>query len=315
MRFVLFKPFPIFSLLLFLIVNPVFAENKNGVGELAKPLNRQNLSELMAYTPPLYNKRRKGFRFPYAWGAAMEGFTFVQKYSTNQLTLHNEVIKAYSDSLTQSITGGGSQVVVRPDIWVLPYLNIYGLIGFAHGHLEPDITAHGVILELPYEDTVYTVLLDTNVIIKKPTRYNGSVYGFGATVFYSYHHFFIEADYNYSEVHPQEMNSKLVSHRFSPKIGRVFTANKRDHSGTIWVGASWLEDSQTLSGEVNVREVAGDLANYIGEKAVYTVALSPVQRWNMAVGGSYTLNQHFNFALEFGFLGRKKLALGFMYRF
>ena len=90
---------------------------------------------------------------------------------------------------------------------------------------------------------------------------------------------------------------------------------KHNHSGTVWIGASWLDDSQTLTGEVNVREVAGDLANYIGEKAIYTAAVSPTQKWNMSVGGSYSINRYFNFAVEVGFIGRQKLALGFMYRF
>ncbi len=315
MKFAPLKLVFLFSMLFLLTDIPALAGNNTGNRLLDQSVFRQNLKPLLTYTPPLFSHDKSRKKFPYAWGVGIEGFTFVQHYTANKLTLHNEIIKAYSDSLTQDITGGGSRVVIRPGIWVLPYLNLYGIVGFAYGHLEPDITANGINLELPYQDTVYTVFLDTSVVINKPTRYNGSVYGFGATAFYSYQHFFVEVDYNYSEVHPQEMNSKLVSHRFSPKIGRVFTNKQRNHSGTIWVGASWLEDSQTLTGEVNVREVVGDLANYIGEKAIYTAAVSSVQRWNMAVGGSCTISRHFNFAAEVGFLGRKKLALGFMYRF
>ncbi len=305
-----------FLVIFFISGSRVLGETKNSNNHTKQFVLKKRFNTALTFPVSLKSRKsvRKGFRFPYAWGAGIEGFTFIQDYSAAKLTLQNEVIKAYSDSLTQHITGGGSQVVIRPDIWVLPFLDIYGIAGFAHGHLEPDITANGVFLELPYQDTVYTVFLDTNVIINKPTRYNGSVYGFGATAFYSYRDFFVEVDYNYSEVHPQEMNTKLVSHRFSPKIGKMFKLKKYNQMATVWLGAAFLDDSQTLTGVVNVREVAGDLANYIGEEAVYTAAINPVQRWNMAIGGTYSINYHFNVSLEVGFLGRKKLAFGFLYR-
>ncbi len=317
MKSALMKLLFIFSVLFFVVLSPVSGKTKKDKKVSEQTALKGSLNKVLLFPVSLKNNKtaHRGFRFPYAWGAGIEGFTFEQKYVANKLTLHNEIITAYSDSLTQDITGGGSQVVVRPEIWVLPYLNLYGLFGFAHGYLEPDITANGINLEIPYQDTVYTLFVDTTVVITKPTRYNGSVYGFGATAFYAYNGYFVEVDYNYSEVHPQGMDSKLVSHRFSPKIGKEFMVGKSNNMGAIWLGASWLEDSQTLTGVVNVREVAGDLANYIGEEAIYTAAINPEARWNVSIGGSYTINYHFNFAVEIGFLQRQKLAIGFMYRF
>jgi hypothetical protein len=300
--------------LLFLTVDFVLADTGNEVVSGRQYALKQHFNSFSTYTPPLFSNGHIKHGFPFSWGAGFDSFIFAQHYAASKLTLQNEIVKAYSDSLTQNILGGGSRMVLRPDIWVLPYLNVYGMVGYSRGYLKPDITANGINLEFPYQDTVYTIFLDTNVIINKPSRYSGLVYGIGATFFYSYLHYFIEVDYNYSEVRPKGMNSVLVSHRFSPKIGRVLFTKRHNHSVTIWLGASWLEDSQTLTGVVNVREVAGDLANYIGEEAVYTVEVSPVQRWNMALGGSYSINRHFDFAVEIGFIGRKKLALGFLYR-
>lgn len=316
MKSIIYKHLLIIPIIFLLFVNQAVGENRIGDNFNVHTAVKNKFNMLLAF--PLSkqnnNKKQKGFKLPYAWGVSLEGFAYEQEYTANKLTLHTDVVKAYSDSLTQYISGGMSQVVVRPEIWLLPYLDVYGIIGFAHGHLEPDITANGVNLEIPYQDTVYTLFIDTNIVISKPSRYNAIVYGFGVTASYSYSDFFVEVDYNYSEVHPKEMAGKLISNRVSPKVGKMFKFKKRNQAGSVWLGASWLDDSQTLTGVVNVRDVAGDLANYIGEKAVYTAAVSPVNRWNMTLGGSYTLNYHFNFALEVGFIDRKKFAIGFMYR-
>lgn len=311
--------FYIFLFSIFLAIpSSGFSSNK---GKLILWNKSQNVKtktyKSLSYTPTFNSKTafQNGGKFPYSWGIGMEGFIFSQEYTAEKLTLQNETISAYSDSLTQHIIAGEQQILIRPEIQILPFLTIYGLAGYAQGNVNPDITAHRIILQLPFQDTVYELVLDTNVIINTPTKYYGPVYGLGATISYVYRKFFIEADYNYSEVHPQDMDGKLTSHRFSPKAGMIFTSQSNGNRGSVWLGASFLKNSQTLTGKVNVRDIAGDLANYFGEKADYEAQLKPVNRWNMMVGGSWSINQHFNFALEVGFLDRKKLSLGFVYLF
>ena len=101
--------------------------------------------------------------------------------------------------------------------------------------------------------------------------------------------------------------SKQTPNLPNPKKGKIESA--------VWLGASWLENTQTLTGIVNVREILGDLADYLGEEAEYTAALTPVNKWNMVIGGSLAINKHYNIALEAGFIGRKKISLGILYRF
>ena len=269
----------------------------------------------LTFTPLLKSNLQKGFHFPFSWGAGVYGFSYNQEYATKQLFLQNEKIKARSDSITHDIHAGENQILFRPEIWVLPYLNIYGIIGYVEGDVNPDITAHGIIVELPVGDTIVEIPIDTSVSINEPMKYNGPVYGFGITASYTYNQFFIEMDYNYSEVHPKDMDGKLVSHRLSPKVGMMFIPKKGKIESAVWLGASWLENTQTLTGIVNVREILGDLADYLGEEAEYTAALTPVNKWNMVIGGSLAINKHYNIALEAGFIGRKKISLGILYRF
>ena len=269
----------------------------------------------LTFTPLLKSTLQKGFHFPYSWGAGIYGFSYNQEYATKQLFLQNEKIKARSDSITHDIHAGEHQILFRPEIWVLPYLNIYGIIGYAEGNVNPDITANGIIVELPVGDTIVEVTIDTSISINEPMKYNGPVYGFGLTASYVYNQFFIELDYNYSEVHPKDMDDKLVSHRLSPKVGVIFIPKKGHIESAVWLGASWLENTQTLTGIVNVREFMGDLADYLGEEAEYTATLKPVNKWNMVIGGSMAINKHYNIALEAGFIGRKKISLGLLYRF
>ena len=281
-------------------------------GEIA--INKNN-NRSLTFTPVLKSNLQKGFHFPFSWGAGIYGFSYNQEYATRQLFLENEKIKARSDSITHDIHAGEYQILFRPEIWVLPYLNIYGIIGYAKGDVNPDITANGIIVELPVGDTIVEVPIDTSISINEPMKYNGPVYGFGITACYTYNQFFIEMDYNYSEVHPKDMDGKLVSHRFSPKVGMIFIPQQGHIESAVWLGASWLENTQTLTGVVNVREILGNLADYLGEEAEYTATLKPVNRWNMVIGGSLAINKHYNVALEAGFIGRKNISLGILYRF
>jgi hypothetical protein len=274
---------------------------------------KNNLS--LTYTPVLKSNHQKGFHFPFSWGAGLSGFSYTQEYATRQLFLQNDKIKARSDSITHDIHTEEHQILFRPEIWVLPYLNLYGIVGYTEGNVNPEITANGIIVELPVGDTIVEVPIDTSISINKPMKYNGPVYGFGVTASYVFNQFFIELDYNYSEVHPKDMDGKLVSHRLSPKAGMMFISKNKNTKSAVWFGASWLENTQTLTGIVNVREFMGDLADYLGEEAEYTATLKPVNKWNMVVGGSLAINNHYNVALEAGFIGRKKISLGFMYRF
>ena len=309
-----------FCILLFSIFlalpNSGFSSN-NGEHILWNKSQNVKTYKNLSYTPTFNSNTafKNGGKFPYSWGIGLEGLIFSQEYTAEILTLHNETISAYSDSITQHIIGREQQILVRPEIQILPFLTIYGLGGYAQGKITPDITAHRIILQLPFQDTIYELTLDTNVVINTPAKYNGTVYGIGTTITYVYQQFFVEADYNYSEIHLTDTDGKLRSHRFSPKAGMIFASKSNSNRGTVWIGASFLNNSQALSGKVNVRDVAGDLANYIGEEAYYEENLKPVNRWNMTVGGSWSINQHFNFALAVGFLQRKKISLGFLYRF
>ena len=291
------------------------------------PYNRQNRKvitvsrhsaghlPIIYNTPKLKNHHTGKYKFPFSWGASMEGVVFRQHYETEQLFLRNDKITAYSDSLTQVINAGEYQLLFRPQIWVLPFVNVYGILGYVQGDVTPNIIAHGITIKLPVLDSIYEVNIDTSMTVNEPMKYNGPVYGFGITVSYIYKNFMISLDYNYSEVHPKEMDGKLISHRISPKLGYVLTSKNKKNEEVLWLGASWLNNTQTLTGVISVREFAGDLADYLGEEADYVATLTPVDKWNMVAGGSWSYNKHFNLAIEVGFIGRRKVSLGFLYLF
>ncbi len=304
----------VISFLLFLIPELLLAEGK-GESHFISNSKRFTTTPVTYTTVYLKNSLKQAFRFPFSWGAGIEGFIYSQHYTTKQLYLQNEKITAYSDSLEQDITAGENQIMIKPEIWVLPFLNLYSLFGYTEGNVTPDIIAKSITVKIPFQDTSYEVTIDTSVVVNQPMKYNGPVYGFGLTASYAYENVFVELDYNYSVVYPKDMEGNLVSHRLTPKAGYLINTTNSKNNGAVWLGASWLDNSQILTGVVDVREFAGDLADYIGETADYVATLTPVRKWNMVVGGSWKFNNHYNVALEAGIIGRKKISLGFLYNF
>lgn len=321
-----FKPILLF--LFFMIIIPfvasaqqqglgiVFSENYL-VGEPSKQLTDNPLSQI----PPVCGKKRRneGFNLPYPFGMAIHGFAYQQDYFASNLLITDSTgyITVTADTMIQNTTANEMTISVRPDIWIFPFLNIYGIFGYTQGKVSPNLTVPSFTMHikdhpvLPDND----LPIDTTFEITEQIAYYGPTVGFGVSFAMGFNAFFVIVDYNYTETYPNDNAGKLVKHSISPKIGVQLASKKGQGRGAIWLGGMYMSNKQTFGGVLNVEEISPIVALILGKDADYSGDIENIQQWNMLIGGSYFINKHHSLFAEIGFIGRQQASLGYGFRF
>jgi hypothetical protein len=230
-----------------------------------------------------------------------------------------------------------STIMVRPDIWVLPFLNLYGLFGTGTSKTE-------VNLKFP-------------VVLQSIVEQNVRTSGFGATAAAGLGPVWLAIDANVTWNKPELLDDAVKVKTFGVRFGHNFTHSSKPYRNIgIWVGAmkvslgsntvgelklnealpqetwdradqivaaydDWYENTATIPQKVIADQTLGPLVNAIGAadgEAIirYGIDKRVKQEWNGIIGGQYQLNKNWMFRTEGGIIGdRKSLLLSVNYRF
>ncbi len=311
--------------IILLIANSTVFAQLSGTGMFInkKPLG-ENKQYLNAKKPvidwlPLFAKKlqNNNISSEYPFGAGITAFYYSQKFIASSLILTTvspitgDTIHAWADTLIQDTRAGETQLIVKPNIWLLPFLNIYGIIGYTNGTVNPNLTAPRIVIDFPGlgEQTI-----DTTVEIHDKLPYHGPVYGIGATISMGIDKFFFSADYHYSKIYPNDLEGSLVYQTFSPKAGIVANLSETLLLN-VWTGAMYFSNKQTMRGKVKVSDFSEGLAQIIGDEADYTGEIIPVHTWNFLAGMGLKINSHHRIMFEGGFVHRIQITAGYEFRF
>lgn len=174
---------------------------------------------------------------------------------------------------------------LKLDVWLLPYLNIFGLIGNLDGKTRVDLSR----AELPIPLTRLTI------------DYDGEVYGGGITLSGGGAHYFGSLTGIYTETDLSgDFDSSVEALVLTPKVGLYGSR------GAFWIGAMYQDASESHAGTVGVP--------FLGQ-VDFAVELREQDEWNFLVGMSGALTEHLFLELEGGVAGRLTSSLSLTYRF
>lgn len=228
-------------------------------------------------------------------------------------------------------------VNVRPDIWVLPFLNVYGIFGYGRSKTN-------VLLVEPVE-------LQTSIEQELRTA------GFGVMGAFGIGKFFLSLDGNWTWSKPELLDKPVRVSVFGVRLGRSFAFhNKPDRNIAIWVGGMRVRMSSLTQGEISLAdalppdvwarkdeivseywdwynelsppkqilvdntplpELVDRLAQADGSAIVrYGMQKQVKEAWNGIIGIQYQMNKRWMIRSEGGIIGdRKSLLLSLNYRF
>ena len=195
-------------------------------------------------------------------------------------------------------------LTLRGDVWLLPFLNFYGLVGKTTGYSETSITIDsfkGLPVQFvpAFNDVDFRLDLD------------GYLYGVGAVLAGGYESWFGLVDISYTQTQLTVIDGNIASRVILPRIGYDFS----HHTSVplrIWIGAMHQKVEQSLSGsltQLHLPQKIQALLNVVnqGKNGAFHVEQSLSSPWNGLIGAQYQWNDSINLLLEVG-LGERKSA-------
>ena len=239
--------------LLAILSSVVFAQvftNKEVGKKNADLIDSLKKSEYPYSLPILGAKATKaGYNLPYSAGMSINYFWQVSDILIDNLNVGFNNGPMYNlDEIVRfnKARATASALTVRPDIWLFPFLNIYGIFGKAQASTEvgfgvwvPDST------DTPKEITSASTLIE----------FNTSTYGIGFTPTIGVGGGFLALDMNVSWTDVPQLSKPARSFIFGPRLGKNFKMKKPEQTIAVWVGGFRVQLSSGTDGSINLSEV------------------------------------------------------------
>jgi hypothetical protein len=249
----------------------------------------------------------RGFELPLPFGIGVNYYHEQQPFNIGDLqvaTSNRGPISVQDFAQIDQVDTSQSCVTARLDVWLFPFLSLYGLVGYTSGEMTgtiglPSIPSLGIPSQL----------------LPLAISYEGPTYGGGGTLAGGFKvsdwrmlTAFVVADANYTRTDLSFTDERLFTNTkatalvVSTRLGLRAKVTPRLHAA-IWGGAMYQDVSESLIG----RAADGSFAFLIVE--------SPVAPWNGLIGGRLEIGRHFDLMVEAGIGTRSSILGGCTFRF
>lgn len=290
---------------------------------------------------------KKGFDIPYPMGI-MANFMWMDQ----GIIIDNLQLGFKSDNKDVPLTpvdfiGFGENrnnsysINVRPDIWILPFLDLYGIFGVGQSHTE-------VILNRLGNQTI-----DMKSVVDQSIKTSGvgvlTAFGIGPV--------WLSIDANWTWNKPELLDKAVLVNVVGLRLGHTFLFKKRpDRNIAVWIGGMRAKLNSESSGELKMidalpqetwdrkDEISNNYWDWYdneakpGEKIIADKVLTPIverleaadgssilrygmdkqtaELWNGIIGAQFQMNKHWMIRTEGGIIGdRKSILASLNYRF
>lgn len=295
------------------------------------------------YIFPIWGQKvyKKGFDIPYPVGLMANSVWMKQDlvFTNFQLGFETDDIDIpltpaefieFGDNSNKS-----QNYTFRPDVWIFPFLNVYGLFGAGTSKTSVNLVA--------------PISLSTEVDQEFSTK------GFGAMLAGGVGPVWFSADFNWTWNKPKLLDDPVRVTVMGLRMGHTFVfKNNPKRNIAVWIGGMRAEMASETSGQIKLNEAIPDFEEskdqivsdyydwYDGlskpQQIVADQVLTPIvesistadgegivkyamdkqtkQLWNGLVGAQFQLNKHWQFRTEGGVVGnRKSFLFSANYRF
>ncbi len=203
------------------------------------------------YALPIYGKKAAalGFNLPYSAGIGVNYLWQQSDLVINNLQvgfnygpLHNvdEIIRF--NNATSTASGWN----IRPDIWLFPFLNVYGILAKASPSTAVDFGIY-----VPDADGNWSNVLSMNT----KANFQASTLGFGLTPTIGVGGGWMALDVNFTWSDIAELEKPAFATVFGPRLGKSFKLKKPERNIALWVGGFRLHLNSGTTGSLQLNEV------------------------------------------------------------
>ena len=254
-----------------------------------------------AQSDALFGNDMAGDReLPKTWGIGIDYFSMDQPYQIDSLSFFPPVLPITDPSLL-NVNNEIDHIDLKIDVWVLPFLNLFGIYGQIDGDTTVDLSSLG----LPLPPDVQTLRIE----------YDGDVYGGGAVLAFGGDKWFGSVTATFTDTSlGGDFNSSVSATTIQPRIGLRFGGHTE-----IWIGGYYIDAEETHSGTFSL-----DLGPIIAPPGGpiprpvdldFDVELSQAEDFNFSVGTHMMLTDAWEATIEVGGGDRRTVLANLTYRF
>lgn len=242
----------------------------------------------------------RGYVLPRPFGISLGYMHQDQPFTVGDIYVNGIDVKTPGIANVDEVQNEESTGTLRFDAWILPFWNVYGILGRtdgdAVGPLRIDLQpVFPVLCHLPGNNCQ----LDTTFSI----AYKGDVRGYGTTIAGGYKDFFGMVDINRTKTDLDISLTDAEATVISARIG--WNGRLGGFTGVLWVGAMHQDIAQYLDLQIDIGVSLLDV----------TIEQSTKEALNYTVGGQWDINRSWAILAEVGFGKRKSQMLNLTYRF
>lgn len=244
----------LFSLICFFLFIQTFGQvyTNKVVGEKNQVLKDSLEKQEYPYALPIWGKKAtaKGFQLPYSAGVSVNYFWQESDLIINDLYVGfnngpmydlDEIVRFNGAIATANL------VNIRPDFWLFPFLNVYGIFGKAKTS-----TAISAGLWLPDSENSWS---EVNTFSTE-AKFEATSVGFGFTPTIGVGGGWFALDMNTVWTDVNALDKPVFTFVFGPRVGKTFKfKNNPDMNIAAWVGGFRVNFTSETNGSVNLSEL------------------------------------------------------------
>ena len=192
---------------------------------------------------------KRGFNLPYSAGLGInyiwqESDLIIENLQVgfNHQPMHDlsEVIR-FNNAVSKA-----SGINFRPDVWLFPFLNIYGILAKAQPSTSVDFGVY-----VPDGDGNWNNVINMNT----KAEFEATSFGFGVTPTLGIGGGWMALDMNFTWNDIAELEKPAFAFIFGPRFGKSFKLKKPEQNIALWVGGFRLKLNTGTTGSLNLTDV------------------------------------------------------------
>ena len=278
--------------------------------------------------------RARGYSIPLPYGVNLSYMNIRQDIMVDSITfsglkLGNHPIPSDMFAIDAGHTREKSKTEnLRLDMWVFPFLNVYGLVGHTRGSSVSQVSVDSAPsqfrgLDRVIAGAVHQVYQSGKLQnIDFTLDFKGTTWGTGFTLAGGYGNWFGLVDTNYTRTDFDILDGSISAVTVSPRVGYRFSFQGIDGPShlSLWVGSMYQDVQQEFKGDLADLHMPPELQPLIAAvnkdgEGKFDVKQKLTSPWNMLIGAQYEVTKNFNVLTEFGFNDRNSFFVSGEYRF
>jgi hypothetical protein len=199
---------------------------------------------------------------------------------------------------------------LKADAWVLPFMNVYVMLGKLDGRAPIDIVldGNGMLDHLDITcggllpSPLCELLEDKDFALPHfSTNFEGTTYGIGTTLAAGWKGWFVAVPMNMTYADMKGSQTDGFSYTITPRFGKTLNLG-RNGNLSLFAGGNYLNSDLTIDGDA----VTPDGLLHFD----YIIEQQNKDKWNVLVGFNWDINKRLSWSAEYnGFIGSREAII------